>query len=1197
MSHIVPYRSLIGRGFALPVAVVLACTGLISGSTGHVALAASPVPVTYDALNKVVYIGEASLPEVPKIPISLPEVDQELSAQGFPDLIGNQGTVWTLTVDTVVNQSARLEVTSASVSELRLDSTSGTSARAGIRLVIEGGAVKLDGVKVHSWAGGSADTDPVNGRSSIEARAGGRLDISSSEVSHLGRNDEEPGLAWRDRAVADIQNTSSTGLIKNSNIHDNYIGLYLYNVYGLMVENTDIHTNSKHGVYLTRGSIENSIVGGEIYDNAEHGVVFNRGSDDNTVGGSSIYNNSDGIVVFQSERNLIEDNVLQRNTRGIRINATQTLGDTFDSPSTVNTIRRNQIIENDQYGIYLYERADKTVIENNTISDNGASGINIKTNDNTIRGNIINANGEHGISFDGVARENLVTANQIYANVADGVQIRGTGLSTDNRNKITNNSIAANGRKGINLTDGGNKNLAAPIIAPGDPQATSISGTAVGAKTVEIYRDTGGQGKVYKGSAAVANDNWSFTLPAGDNVQEGAITALAIDGSGNTSPFGGNVVGGSLATYTIGAGVNGDTTVFISGPGANVTLPNIRDALKVISPTAELLVLEDATNKVWQSNVSLFVNRGVTLTLTTDTVAWLKLRSQSANIQLTRAEAGEAAYNYKSFVSLRTYNGVVTIDGVKITSWDPVQNTVDTDVSNGRSYLLAKYNARMDIKNADLSYLGSADGESYGVSWRDINSSEQPGVLLTRVTGQVLNSTFSNNYYGIYTYQARDMVFRGNKFHHNIGYGFDPHDFSTRFLVENNEAFENGNHGFIISRGCNNFVFRGNKSYNNRYTVGTDIRRAHGFMLDPGSPNSRYPQEPSFLNLLENNEAWGNDGYGLRVVGSISNTIQLNTFRDNLQGMTLEQGSTGNIVKNNTISGSGLYGMYLFGGSDRTTITGNTVTKSGKHGIYIKTGGNTIAENTVSENGSVIDGAPNGSGIATLRETDLATARADLVLPNGDDSLARAESELFSAPAATSEVNANVINKNTVTKNVDEGIELKGATGTQIVGNTVQGNGSNGIYLASGTNGSVIKKNEVTGNLRHGIRANGGDVLSNTWTENQVFENGAGGIITTSSANNGIRPPVLVRNETEVTGTAAPGTIIELYSDMGGQGRYYETRVTVAADGTFRVQRSWRGNTVNATATDANGNTSGFTYNVAYFVATNELYLPMAARR
>src|SRR5262249_3409780 len=151
--------------------------------------------------------------------------------------------------------------------------------------------------------------------------------------------------------------------------------------------------------------------------------------------------------------------------------------------------------------------------------------------------------------------------------------------------------------------------------------------------------------------------------------------------------------------------------------------------------------------------------------------------------------------------------------------------------------------------------------------------------------------------------------------------------------------------------------------------IGTDVRHAQGFMLDPGSPNSVFPQVASHDNLLENNEAWGNDGYGLRVVGSNNNTVRSNSFTNNLQGITLEQGSTGNMLQNNTIDDSGLYGIYLIGGSDGNTIDGNTITRSGKHGIYVKTGGNTITQNTITNNGSLQNGQVIGSGIAFLQET------------------------------------------------------------------------------------------------------------------------------------------------------------------------------------------------------------------------------------
>jgi parallel beta-helix repeat protein len=408
-------------------------------------------------------------------------------------------------------------------------------------------------------------------------------------------------------------------------------------------------------------------------------------------------------------------------------------------------------------------------------------------------------------------------------------------------------------------------------------------------------------------------------------------------------------------------------------------------------------------------------------------------------------------------------------------------------------------------------------------------------------------------------------------------------------VIEDNQAFENGNHGFIISRGCNNMVFRRNNSYNNQYTISAEDRKAHGFMLDPGSPNSQFPQVPSHDNLYENNQAWGNDGYGLRVVGSNTNKITSNNFAGNVQGITLEQGSTGNVLQDNTILGSGIYGIYLFGGADGNTITGNTISGSGKHGIYFKTGKNIISGNIVSNNGTLVNGVPAGSGIASLRETDIAAAIADLQLPGTSLSIASADPELLSSPQQATEVAGNLITKNTVTNNVDEGIELKGATGTKVDVNNVTGNGSNGIYLASGASNNMVTLNTISGNRGHGIRANGLDTVANQWTKNLVYNNGGGGIVTMSGANNGVPVPQIVQKGKTVTITTMPGAVVEIYSDSGGQGRYFESRMT-ATTGTLTLTRSWKGSMVNATATDSAGNTSGFARDIGSF----RMYMPLA---
>lgn len=625
------------------------------------------------------------------------------------------------------------------------------------------------------------------------------------------------------------------------------------------------------------------------------------------------------------------------------------------------------------------------------------------------------------------------------------------------------------------------------------------------------------------------------------------------------------------ATYTIGKDAQGQTTIVVAGEGAVVTLADIQRGL---SGNPGLLQHDGAT--IWQLNANVLIERNVTLNLTKAAgVGELRLRSQRS--------PGAQTYVYSSFVYLRTDDGTITIDGVKVYSWDPDTGTVDTDVANGRSYILAKYAAHLNISNAELSYLGSGDGESYGVSWRDTNDTAAPRTLRTRVTGTVLNSQFHHNYYGVYTFQASAMIFRGNTFFQNIHYGFDPHDYSHHFIVEDNQSFANGSHGFIISRGCNNFVFRRNSSHDNNDP--DPIKLAHGFMLDPGSPNSSDPQAPSSQNLLENNQAYANEGYGLRILGSTDNAVQNNLFRSNRQGLTVEEGSTGNTLLGNTIDGNALNGIFIRGGANATTVSGNSVTENGGIGIYVKSDRNQVSGNSVRGN--------RGAGVTLLAETSAAAAIADVLPPAQRASVAAVDSDLVGAVAVQSTIAGNQIGGNTVASNQDDGVVLKAASNTMVQANTIEGNAGHGIYLASGASDNTIARNTTSGNHGSGIRVNGADAIRNMVSENAVFENAGGGVLVTSGANAGARPPAITAQQNNrVSGTAAPGAAVEIFSDLGWQGRYFEGRTTAQADGTFSlaVPGGWKAPHLNALATDRNGNTSAFANRSIM------LYLPLVLR-
>jgi parallel beta-helix repeat protein len=364
-------------------------------------------------------------------------------------------------------------------------------------------------------------------------------------------------------------------------------------------------------------------------------------------------------------------------------------------------------------------------------------------------------------------------------------------------------------------------------------------------------------------------------------------------------------------------------------------------------------------------------------------------------------------------------------------------------------------------------------------------------------------------------------------------------------LVENNVAFNNGSHGFIISRGCNNFVIRNNKSYNNFDHSPTSL--AHGFMLDPGSPNSEDPQAPSFNNLLENNEAYGNEGYALRVLGSNDNEIRNNLFRQNQQeGVVIDQNSLRNLVVGNRIINNVSDGLDVRETADGNTIANNIISENGVHGVYIRSNSNVVSGNQVEKNLK--------DGIVTLPATGVPFIQDNQLLSN------------------------------TISMNGENGIDLRRTIRTLVEGNVSEGSGIHGIYLSDSAGQNVVVRNMIRNNNGHGIRANGLQTIGNTWSQNQIYGNLSGGIVNTSGANRSLMPPQLLNAVgSTVTGKTAPGYTVEIFSDLGQQGQIFEGSTIADGNGDFSLTISgvWRANNLTGVAIDTEGNASAFGATIA----------------
>ena len=170
---------------------------------------------------------------------------------------------------------------------------------------------------------------------------------------------------------------------------------------------------------------------------------------------------------------------------------------------------------------------------------------------NVIEGNFIGTDrtgtsplgNSYGVRIQGGAHDNTIGPHNVIAyNSFIGVEVDGSG--TDG-NTITQNSIHSNGGLGIDLINGGNGSVVAPVISSNT--CASASGTAPINSTVELFTGPDDEGKTYLASvSAGGSGDWSA---AGFLADDSYLTSTATDTGGNTSEFSAAATGCSSRTY------------------------------------------------------------------------------------------------------------------------------------------------------------------------------------------------------------------------------------------------------------------------------------------------------------------------------------------------------------------------------------------------------------------------------------------------------------------------------------------------------------------------------------------------------------------------------------------------------------------------------------------------------------------------
>lgn len=348
-------------------------------------------------------------------------------------------------------------------------------------------------------------------------------------------------------------------------------------------------------------------------------------------------------------------------------------------------------------------------------------------------------------------------------------------------------------------------------------------------------------------------------------------------------------------------------TIHVEGESSIVNLSKIYKVL------TNKHVLEKFEYNEWMLKANLLIGRNVTLVIDGDEVSWLKLKSDA-----------------DGFIWLQSHNGNILISNTKITSWDETNQLPDAHHEDGRSFILTKYNGRMDVVNSELAFLGygggSLDGQPtgdlYGVAWR-IPSNTFKGYLMT---GNALNSEFHDNYVGIYGSGATAMTIAGNHVFNNTRSGIDVGNNSNNLLIENNRVYSNGENGISISHHSFNNAISNNVFYDNKF---------YGIRLSAQS-NS---------NLLEYNTTYGHvDGIAIR--DSHENLMRDNEIKNNKNGIRINDNSSGNYLERNKITHNEK-GIFLYNNANNNFLVSNVI-KGNIIGLSIKNATRNLVQDSLT---------------------------------------------------------------------------------------------------------------------------------------------------------------------------------------------------------------------------------------------------------
>ena len=234
--------------------------------------------------------------------------------------------------------------------------------------IIVQGRIEINGIIITSWDPETdspvlqTDTGSVP-RAFINLRVSEGGFIEDSEVAYLGY--DAPPRRGIDLGES-TDGPSHDFAIRNSRIHDNWMGFYSAGAYNIMIDDNEFFGNIKyaldphtgtHNMTVSNNKVYNNkdiavicsldcydiiFEGNEVYNNAGSGLMFSRATHDSTIRNNLIYNQHESaypISISESQNNEIYGNDISNSTTGISVHNPVQLDE--DGMSSDNRIYNN----------------------------------------------------------------------------------------------------------------------------------------------------------------------------------------------------------------------------------------------------------------------------------------------------------------------------------------------------------------------------------------------------------------------------------------------------------------------------------------------------------------------------------------------------------------------------------------------------------------------------------------------------------------------------------------------------------------------------------------------------------------------------------------------------------------------------------------------------------------------------------------